>query len=56
MDDMTILALAPRTGIRNQLLDDLPQHLTMIRRIFAFFYEQSFAYLGECGVHLIGQG
>src|SRR6266478_6005860 len=28
MDDMTILALAPRTGIRNQLLDDLPQHLT----------------------------
>src|SRR5213595_3080605 len=38
MDDMTILALAPRTGIRNQLLDDLPQHLTMIRRIFAFFY------------------
>src|SRR6266480_2278938 len=30
MDDMTILALAPRTGIRNQLLDDLPQHLTSI--------------------------
>src|SRR6266404_871714 len=30
MDDMTILALAPRTGIRNQLLDDLPQHLTII--------------------------
>src|SRR6266403_4320869 len=28
MDGMTILALAPRTGIRNQLLDDLPQHLT----------------------------
>jgi len=28
MDDMTILALAPRTGIRNQPLDDLPQHLT----------------------------
>src|SRR5207253_9786894 len=31
MDDMTILALAPRTGIRNQLLDDLPQHLTRKR-------------------------
>jgi hypothetical protein len=31
MDDMTILALAPRTGIRNQLLDDLPQHLTRTR-------------------------
>src|SRR6266576_5081911 len=31
MDDMTILALAPRTGIRNQLLYDLPQHLTRSR-------------------------
>src|SRR2546429_3517021 len=31
MDDMRILALAPRTGIRNQLLDDLPQHLTRTR-------------------------
>src|SRR6266446_1176558 len=35
MDDMTILALAPRTGIRNQLLDDLPQHLTRIRSVTA---------------------
>src|SRR5256714_4913431 len=40
MDDMTILALAPRTGIRNQLLDDLPQHLTSIRRSFVFFHEK----------------
>src|SRR5437764_11202286 len=37
MDDMTILALAPRTGIRNQLLDDLPQHLTSIRWNFSAF-------------------
>src|SRR5437762_8349976 len=38
MDDMTILALAPRTGIRNQLLDDLPQHLTRIRRHFVIYF------------------
>src|SRR6266446_5989066 len=38
MDDMTILALAPRTAIRNRLLDDLPQHLTRYGQNFPVIF------------------